>query len=301
MNIKKKSAFTIIEAATVFVIIGAIVAISISSVNLVGTSKISSARVLTANSPVKFTDGVVLWLETLSDEGFENNENQDGSVVSSWKNIQPDGFDITLTSSGSNRPIYIRDGINNLPSIRFDGGDDYIASASSSLMSGLTDYSTFVVYQPNTSTSDDYGRMWTWGANANNTRTGPAIGGTGFGSKNGIAVQANTGSSDTVVISDNLHNTGKAYIVSYIFDGSQATDADKLKIFHNGSQVATSVANPSIAAIVPSDSQPFQVGGEGALYNYGGDIGEIIIIRDAISEKRRQEINNYLAKKWGIK
>ncbi len=293
-----KSAFSLIELSVILIIIGLIVTMTMSS-NLFTASRLSSATVLTKKSPVNFTDGVVMWLETTLEDGFENNENTDGSSVTLWKNIYPENLDTDVTSSGGNAPIYITDGINDLPAIQFDGSDDYMISSNNYHLSSKTEFSTFVVFSPDLEQSENFGRVWRWGEAGNNSRISLTVGSTGV-SNDDILLLLEDGTNSHISTVPDLLTTDDSYILSTIFHGGGATDADKYKLYLNNVQITVpAFSNAPLGATTANDTQPFSIGGNGG-EEMAGKIGEIIIINKAISEKRRLEIYNYLSQKWNI-
>lgn len=49
----------------------------------------------------------------------------------------------------ANRPKYIKSGINGLPTLKFDGGSDYLANATGIISASKADYTMIAVWQSN--------------------------------------------------------------------------------------------------------------------------------------------------------
>lgn len=71
------------------------------------------------------TDGLQLWLDatdgsTVFQDFFGDDVSTDGDFAVSWHDKSPNEFE-AFTADGAGDPIYVADGINGLPSIRFSG------------------------------------------------------------------------------------------------------------------------------------------------------------------------------------
>jgi prepilin-type N-terminal cleavage/methylation domain-containing protein len=121
---KKSSAFSLIELSIVVLIIGIIIAGVTQSSSLLAKAKLQSAQVLTKSSPVAGTPGLVAWFEPTLDESFLQGENQEGAAITQWNDINPqssskyflvhpwdDGDDVTTYRANS--------GAGGLPSLYF--------------------------------------------------------------------------------------------------------------------------------------------------------------------------------------
>lgn len=122
----EKKAFSLIELSIVLAIIGIIIASVLAGGKLVLNSRIVAAQSLTQSSAVREIDGLVLWLETTTEESFLEKHVEDGKDVAIW-------YDISLQStisnnvsqiSGGKYPKYYNESIKDLPSVYFDGSDD---------------------------------------------------------------------------------------------------------------------------------------------------------------------------------
>ena len=142
-----KTAFSLIELSTVLIIIGILIAGIISGKSLMRNSALSAAKAATLASPVVSIPGMVAWFETSTKDSFLKGENVDGHTISVWNNINPANFLSANKLSIANGVVYKEDGINNLPSVSFNG------SANIKLINfdgyNLTNPTVIIVFRPN--------------------------------------------------------------------------------------------------------------------------------------------------------
>jgi len=139
-NIKKIKAFSLIELSIVILIIGILVVGVTQSSRLLKQVKLATAQNLTRSSPVHHRN-LAFWWESTLDDSFINSEAVDGSEISQWNDINPatttkingckgqksvSAFNYDVSPYGVIKgPIYIADGINNLPTLRFINPGSY--------------------------------------------------------------------------------------------------------------------------------------------------------------------------------
>lgn len=123
-NLKK--AFSLVELSIVILIIGILVSAIVTGSSVLSNIRLVAAKSLTKSSPVSSTKGLVLWLDAATNDGFLESEKEYDSSISSWKSINPtiaDKDQIIFTQTNPEfMPKYVKKGINNLPSLYFDGG-----------------------------------------------------------------------------------------------------------------------------------------------------------------------------------
>lgn len=89
MRIKPNKAFSLVELSIVILIIGVLIAAAGQGIDLLQDARLTAARMLTQSSRVASLKGLSLWLETTSENSFSAAEAVDGSVVTSWNDINP--------------------------------------------------------------------------------------------------------------------------------------------------------------------------------------------------------------------
>jgi len=293
MKKKESQAFSIIEMSIVLLVIGIIVTGIIGGRKLVNMSNLTKARALTYSSPVTAIKDLVLWVETTSKNSFTSVPTS-GTSILTWKDINPQKTDKQDLTTGD-APTYIENAINGLPALRFNGTANYLQKTSTSINTG-TELTVFAVLRRIAALSDFqiWLSMWQTGQAADNNNSAS------IGFDNGV-----TGTPIIRYYRNNADNNathpalGTPFIYSTVFNGTNNYS------FVNGA--VSNFTNPTANASTTGNFniQNIYVGA-GRLTSiptrfWNGDIGEIIVYDRAISDFERQQIEQYLAKKWGIK
>ncbi len=159
MKIKKisnKFAFSLIELSVVILVIGLLVIGITKGSRIVGESKIKSAIALTKGSPVNSTNGLVLWLDVTNKDSIATGTVGNGVYgvaannddVTNWKSQNPHTTNqINVSAITASRPKYLKDGIGGLPTLSFDGNNDYLDSTTSPMKAGIQQFTYFAVWQ----------------------------------------------------------------------------------------------------------------------------------------------------------
>ncbi len=296
----KKKAFSLVEISIITLIVGVAIAAITQGTRLVQQFRLNSARSLTQSSPVPATDNLVLWLETTSTNSFQSigYSNNDPLAAASgtkvWYDLSRKNDALSTSNSPySSNPIYIKKGINGLPSLKFDGSSQYLDFTDpSALVNGS--YTVFVVEQP-TKTSGTFNYFLSSKSGSCSTNTCFSLGHENITSGTYTIYLSNfsnyiaTTASD---ISGLSYKTDRPILHSAIFStiGSR-------KYFYNGT-LGKSDGNTN--AII--DNKDMTIGNSTSLSGgfYQGLIGEIIIFNRALDKDERWAIEAYLGKKWGI-
>ncbi|MEM7117180.1 MAG: LamG-like jellyroll fold domain-containing protein [Chloroflexota bacterium] len=97
---------------------------------------------------------LALWLRA------DRNVTMDGSnAVSNWGDFSGYGRDATQ-ATGNSQPLFVADGLNGEPTLRFDGIDDFLDLAASSI-EGVDGFTVFSVF--NWHTASTWQRLWDFG------------------------------------------------------------------------------------------------------------------------------------------
>lgn len=134
MNLKQK-AFSLIELSIVVLIIGILIAGVTQGSRLVKQSRLKIAQNQTISSGIASIPDLSMWLETTSQGAIKSTTNmldpEDGDFVSGWNDINSSASNkISVTQSVSGKyPSYVLSGINQLPSLKFNGAQ-YLLSNS---------------------------------------------------------------------------------------------------------------------------------------------------------------------------
>jgi hypothetical protein len=169
--------------------------------------------------------------------------------------------------------------INSVQALNFDGNSS-LSGSLNSLLSGTV----FIVWKASVSIGSTWRPFFTW--NTNGTLKFPAFGYVGGGSANTVGpytTNINTGSPTTVV------TVGSSYMASYSWNGIRAT------VGFNGAVPTTGLQpNP-----YSDTASTFLICNENGTLTQTV-IGELIVYNSLVSDEQRQQIEGYLAWKWGL-
>jgi prepilin-type N-terminal cleavage/methylation domain-containing protein len=291
MNNKKISAFSLIELSIVILIIGILVAGITQSSRLVAQFRLSSAKSLTRNSPVSSIKDLVFWFEATSDASFDDAQEEEGTAVTTWYDINPQ-LSQKSNATSATAPTYKANCINGLPCLNFNGTTQYLeVLQNNGTLTQIT--AIFVIndlvltplftnqYMISAFTSGISSLQFYTGGGLNASYLNQAeSGGVGHGYGLGVVAQ-----NDAIV---GITDTGALQTIYFTLPGSaidnrQATNSTGRKYLNNGI-------------------------GIGAHYNgtarsgfFNGYISEVIVFSRVLKAEERNEVLQYLSKKWGIR
>jgi prepilin-type N-terminal cleavage/methylation domain-containing protein len=273
-----KRAFSLVELSIVLLIIGVVIVIFVQGSGLITSARLNSARSFTSKSPVPEISGLIVWYETSSKDSFLASETFDTKQLTEWRDISPSSIakqKNKLTRVASSAITYQAKGINNFPSIKFNGGNFITAS----YYQGSSAQSTvFAVIRPSAVSSSqavflDAGTL----ASAN------AIGIRDTG------VFLNSGTAITVATTFSVNQD---YVVAVNFNGSSSL------VFVNSATALSAPVNPGSLP-----SMGISIGlnrySDPSLGFYGL-ISEIIVYNRPLKLQERKDVMRYLSKKYGI-
>ena len=279
-NLKKNKAFSLVELSISLVVIGTLMAIVAGSTKLIASSRLTSARSLTARSPVPKIEGLVAWYETSRRESFKPSETVDGGQISAWYDVSPGSITKqknTLTRTASSAVTYQSNGINKIPSVNIDGTGKI--SVTSFYQGTSTQNTIFFVTRPyvlggNTGTVIDSGAI-------NTTAVALVTGG----------IHAYWGLTGDATAS-NCCSTNENYIIAFYANRSSS------KSYVNNATTMTggSTVNPGTNILTG-----LTVGADAAnSYNLTGLVSEVIVYNRPLQTQERKDVMNYLSQKYGI-
>ncbi|MDA0902031.1 MAG: hypothetical protein O3B09_01295 [Proteobacteria bacterium] len=282
MKTTSKTAFTMFELMGVILVIAVIFIAVLGTQKFVSASRLAAARNMTAFSPVNSIDGLVLWLDATSKDAFDKGEDVDGALVTNWYDLNQQSFTKhNGSSSGTARPTYIKDGIKNLPALDFDGSND-LFTLSAQPIHGSVARTIFIV-----ATADvvDGGAI----VSLSNINTGggkyDVTGEIGIRVSNGNKFYAN----------DSILN--EPSIVTLMNDIN--SDVLDNVAYKNGGSPLT--ATSSLDEVINTNIGTSKIGSDTAIAAFfNGLVGEIIIYQRFLNTSEREDIEEYLSKKWRI-
>lgn len=221
---------------------------------------------------------LVLWLG--ADSGVTTDTTAGSTTVSSWQNQSGTGSNAVQSTKG-NQPLYVENGLNGKPVLRFDGVDDAINSASAP---GGTNRSIFVVsasrdvtsWGPVVLQSGNGGITYGWQANWQGMMFNQL-----YNVENNVAEGAaspQTFSNNQFALATGIWNSA----------------ANVNKIYING------VLKGSDTTVLNGASGTIYIGNRDGLSFGAVDIAEILIYNQALSDSDRQAVESYLNAKYGL-
>jgi len=222
--------------------------------------------------------GNVLWLRA--------DKNVTGTAtVTGWGDQTTPAFNATA----SNPPSKIDDGLNFNPTIRFDGNNDFMQITNGVLgNAAYTDVWVYAVSMSTSATTATY--TVSQGTAAETLYLQAPTSGSNLAFQFGNATELSTAWGG-IAGEFSLWNAGSSTTA-----GSTPSTANKA-IYRNGLQLTTNNSGDNIT----STNQNLYLGsvnGSGSFMN--GDIAEVMVFTNVPSSARQQQIQSYLAMKYGI-
>jgi len=249
--------------------------------------------------------GCQLWLDAADSSTLTLS----GSSVTQWNDKSGNQRNFNQPTSGS-RPTYVSNGLNNYPIVRFASaflsnvGFPLYASASS----GMSFFAVFNTTNRNQQTAI-LAQMWN-GTNFTETEIGFSYAsGTGYSLTNYGSIGLHRGNGAVTQTASNAINSNVTYVYSAIASNTGSTPSS-IGLFLNGTQNTSIDFNTGMSnGFYSPGSYPIFLNSvylgarndRGPINNYlAGDIAELILYNTVISSTQRQQIEGYLALKWGL-
>jgi len=276
-----KLAFSLIELSIVILIIGILVAGVTQSSRLVRQMKLSTARSITASSPVNSVKDLVAWYESTSEKSFLESETDNQALLRNWFdiNLQSSVKDDAFQNNDANKPQYGFDEQTGLPVVKFIN-QDFFNMPDGTIPFNNSPYTIFFVARTEAFCPCGVMGSGTYGAN-NQT--------------NSFRYDATAGIFFNYWFNIDLLITG-------------ATAIKKMQIFtftYNSSSREGFIDGVSKGSVASSNRASTAINNAIGVTNnieyMNGQIGEIIIFDRALKTEERKSIEQYLGKKWSIK
>jgi len=245
---------------------------------------ITTQNTIAQTAPGGVTSGLSLWLK--AEEDFTYNNATNAQWLDQSSNSYVLNSNLVLGSDGISSPTYSSNSINFNSGITFDGIDTGLSTGTNITGFDYSQWSAFSVQtiaDPNVSNC-----VWHYSKPSNTFALFIDPNSTGFN----IAVN-NT--SDGLITTP-LLNDSKPYIVGYAADNQSSATYVNNKTVHSGSGKSSLPGDGAFMVGLDAD------GGEGVDgdNHLDGDVGEIIIYNQKLSEIDRQKVSSYLSIKYGI-
>jgi prepilin-type N-terminal cleavage/methylation domain-containing protein len=295
-NINFKKAFSLIEISLVVLIIGILISGVSLGVDLYNDFRLATARNLTINSRVGRIEDLVAWYETTNQNVFSKGTSafedlniiEENQVINRWKDSNSKSFiklDATQTSSGS-QPKIIFDKATSLPIVRFDSGK-FLNLPNGTVPDGNQAYTVIFVSKIDTDCGCPVLTSGVFDFNAKTCNYFEYFSTYRFSNKYPSAGVQTPGPS-------NIVSPNKFQIFSSVYNQNTVTVYINKNYWSGGSSPLYTIDNKETNNFIGRGNRPsanFLI----------GSIAEIIIFNRNLLNSEREDIENYLSKKWSIK
>ena len=296
-NFKKNpQAFSLIEISVVILIIGILISGISRGADLYNDYKLSIARKLTLDSPVPRVSDLGLWLESVSEKSLLNKDGslkiKNDDLVKKWLDINPrlQVAPFMEQNDVSKMPTYVTDGINNLPSVKFESTNPNMRMAGSFSDIFSAESTIFIVFKPVTvrvSSDMTLSQIFSFGA------ISPMM-----------TIESNYSSTQNTtylyknVNTDTIVNNSIKLNTTHIYRRVYNPRINQSYVNINGTQAS----NTALTSGYYSNPVLMSLGNHaGGGRTVGGFFGEFIIYNRALSDNEIKRVENYLKTKWGVK
>ena len=296
-NFKKNpQAFSLIEISVVILIIGILISGISRGADLYNDYKLSIARKLTLDSPVPRVSDLGLWFESVSEKSLLNKDGslkiKNDDLVKKWLDINPrlQVAPFLEQTDVNSMPTYVSDGINNLPSVKFESTNPNMRMAGSFSDIFSAESTIFIVFKPvavRVSSDITLSQIFSFGA----ISPMMAIESSYSSTQNTTYLYKNV---NTDIIVNNSIKLNTTHIYRRVYN--PAINQSYVDI--NGTQVSTT----ALTSGYYSNPVLMTLGNHaGATRTVGGFFGEFIIYNRALSPGEINRVENYLKTKWDVK
>lgn len=296
MQKKHYAAFSAIEIVTIIIVVMVILIGIMQGAKLIKAFKIHSAQSITTNSPAASIKGLVAWFETSLDTSFnsEVDNEKELNAVSTWYDNNPQSvkkYNASQLINGK-KPIHIKNAINGIPILRFNGSSQYFEIPYSKDLNG--EFSIFAVVRT-ISSATAYGTI----ISSRNDEYGTTHQGYMIYSTPASLYQLWIGNGATswgaLPPSVDIKKLNTVEILSATYNGATS------KLYLNGTP-----SDPMTQTMSENTATNLRIGAgknesSAPDYYYSGDIAELIIFNRALNNDDRKSIESYLGKKFNIK
>lgn len=138
---KHSKAFSLIELSIVILVIGILIAGVTQASNMIYEFKLAAAKNLTKSSGIESIKEMTLWLDATRANSNSSLINRSGKTdiqnndpIKTWNNAntrRSGNAPSFINAAATNDPLYIKNGLNGLPTIKFDGINNHLAGVTS--------------------------------------------------------------------------------------------------------------------------------------------------------------------------
>lgn len=196
----------------------------------------------------------------------------DGDPVTSWADKSGNGYN--FTSSGSNSPVFRASGLLGHKTVQFDGIDDYLSN--SSVLSQFSSQNVTLIAVYNDHANSTFCDLFDTGSQAGGDRLSPDYSSAFLGAR----------------INAVTENFAKPASGNNIFGLKVNSGTSSYELFYNkASQYQVSSYSFGVTSVM-------SIGGGNSSYKLDGEISEILLFNEVISDADWNTIHEYLSIKY---
>jgi len=256
------------------------------------------------NGPGGVTTNLELWYK--ANAGAEEataDPAEDGDPVAFWLDQSTNGYDADQSGTSGSRPIYstaAADAINGNPVLVFDGNDDYFPISTLNYSSGSSP-TAITVYSVLTTTNAGEGVILSYDRNEYFRFAADHENDGGFG----LSTTASDGTTDDFNANGTPEDDGIPHILGGSFDPA-ISGTNKFLYFDGALDISTDAGTTFGTTQdrfgfigVGSEAAVFD-GNQGPTNYLDGNLAEIFFFEGPLNDTERQQVETYLAIKYGI-
>lgn len=249
----------------------------------VATSLITAPETLQDALPPSTLVELESWYDADRGDLFVPNNPSDGATFTQWVDGSSYAHNANPIGGATTRASYQTNELNTMSVVRFDGNDGLSINPYASLASApaLTIITVFKM----TSTT---GNPVVFSTNSGATALT-------YDSTAGKFVAKAAGGVGVSTVT----NDAAFHIHSWVFDGTQTTNATSLKYRYDKSDITLTFTG-TVGDTLSASNSILYIGNNNGANFYTGDMAEFLVFTKALTSTQVQNVENYLSTKWGL-
>ncbi len=249
----------------------------------VGVVSVAEPETIQEALPAVTLTQLQIWYDGADTETYVPNATDEGSITQ-WTDKSAFAHNANPLGGATTRPSYENTSLQNGHGyLEFDGTTDGLSVNPTAWLQSLSGVSVFVVSK----LADTTGQQYLTHSDQQDL---------GISSNSTAMVVTMAGATGTVA---STADTSWA-IHTLVFDGTQATNADKL-IYRKDKTAKTLSFSGTVPATTSASNTALYFGVDyNEVNNFAGYIGEVLVFTKTLTSTEYQNVENYLSTKWGL-
>lgn len=236
-------------------------------------------------SESQITNTAQVWYDASTNAYFQPTNPSSGSGITQWNDKSNAAHNASPQGGGpSVRPTWQSSVLNSLGVLRFDGIAKNLQISNTTWLQNLSGFTMFILAKASSLSGT---RFLT-----NSDQSGVSIyfNGTNFVTR----MSGGTGTSTQTGDTTNFH------IYTQVFDGNQADNANKLRLFYDGVQQTLNFGVTTVGSSINGSTTKLNFAWDGSGNYWNGDIAEVLMWGRKLSSAERTGVEKYLKDKWAL-